>query len=287
MIIVAGSKRSGSSMWMQVLKAAGLTVLGDPFPSNWRESIGDANPRGFFESKLVHGVYFRTNPDPRTGAYLRPADTRELAVKVFAPGLVRTDVAYLDRVIITIRPWREHTVSMKKLRELGASAHGLDESRAGKLHMSPALEWWSDYYALIRDAAIRGYPVHVQPYSTLLANPRKVLEPIFEWLGGGDVDAAAGAVDPGLHRNQEAQLMGEVHDPFLDPETIQLFDDLYQTLSDEAPLDDALIGRLNDTQSRLLPHYAEHRARVRFDVASRIAGGETPRLTLAGDRSGR
>ena len=33
MIFVSGTKRSGTSMWMQVLRAAGLPVLGEAFPT--------------------------------------------------------------------------------------------------------------------------------------------------------------------------------------------------------------------------------------------------------------
>jgi len=34
-IVVTGTKRSGTSMWMQVLGAAGLPVVGDAFPADW------------------------------------------------------------------------------------------------------------------------------------------------------------------------------------------------------------------------------------------------------------
>ena len=36
MIIVTGTKRSGTSMWMQILAAAGLPVFGEAFPRSWR-----------------------------------------------------------------------------------------------------------------------------------------------------------------------------------------------------------------------------------------------------------
>ena len=52
MILVTGTKRSGTSMWMQILIAAGFTNFGSAFPANWGESIKEANSKGFFESKL-------------------------------------------------------------------------------------------------------------------------------------------------------------------------------------------------------------------------------------------
>ena len=104
MIVVTGAKRSGTSMWMQILVAGGYPYIGTAFPANWGEAIRDANPRGFYESKLSAGVYFRTNPDPQSGVYLHAEDSRTHALKIFAPGVVRSDIAFLDRVIVTMRP---------------------------------------------------------------------------------------------------------------------------------------------------------------------------------------
>jgi hypothetical protein len=63
-------------MWMQVLRAGGLQVIGNAFPSNWESTIREANPHGFFESMLTRGIFHRTNPHPTTGGYLFP----ELAI---------------------------------------------------------------------------------------------------------------------------------------------------------------------------------------------------------------
>ena len=115
MIVVSGTKRSGTSMWMQALEAGGFLVLGTRFMKNWEATIKDANPHGFYESVLRRGIYFATNPHPETGIYLPPRDTRRVAVKVFPPGLARTDMAFLDHVIVTMRPWREYVTSLQRL----------------------------------------------------------------------------------------------------------------------------------------------------------------------------
>ena len=75
MIIVTGTKRSGTSMWMQLLTAAGFPPIGDAFPRNWETTLKDANPGGFWESELRRGIYYETNPDPKTGTYLFPEQT--------------------------------------------------------------------------------------------------------------------------------------------------------------------------------------------------------------------
>src|SRR5688500_18403904 len=113
MIIVTGTKRSGTSMWMQILRAAGFPTLGEAFPRDWARTIRQANPEGFYESPLRTGIYYATNPNPRTGAYLFPQSTRRTAVKVFVPGLVRSDMAFVDRVIATMRNPREYVHSLE------------------------------------------------------------------------------------------------------------------------------------------------------------------------------
>src|SRR5688572_15197157 len=118
MIIVTGTQRSGTSMWMQALIAAGLPAIGDRFPAGWGDRLKAANPNGFFESELLAGINFQTNPHPLTGAYLRPEATRRHAVKVFVPGLVRTDVAFIDRCIATVRAWPAYVVSARRLRAM-------------------------------------------------------------------------------------------------------------------------------------------------------------------------
>ena len=115
MIIVSGTKRSGTSMWMQILKAAGYPILGEAFPRDWGDTIRDANQGGFYESPLRNGIYYATNPHPQTGAFLSPKETRHLCVKVFATGLMRSDLAYVDRVVASMRHWREYVASVERL----------------------------------------------------------------------------------------------------------------------------------------------------------------------------
>ena len=56
MVIVTGPKRSGTSMWMQVLRAGGLPVMGEAFLRHWGEFIRACNPGGFYESRLRGGL---------------------------------------------------------------------------------------------------------------------------------------------------------------------------------------------------------------------------------------
>ena len=256
MIVVTGTKRSGTSMWMQILAAAGLPVLGDRFPVRFH-GLQAANPEGFWESRLRGGVNWTSNPDPKTGVYLHPEDTRFHALKVFIPGLARTDQAFLHRVIATVRPWREYVQSMERLQELEDEAlRAADPAdletrlaqRAARRQRRPAeLEWWQELYTLVRDTATRRYPVHLVSYAHLLANKEHEIAEVLGWIGEGDVEAATAAVRPEL----QTQRAVEVETRVLDADAIQLFDDLYEAIHEERLLRPALIRRMNALYNRL------------------------------------
>jgi len=253
-IVVTGTKRSGTSMWMQVLGAAGLPVVGDAFPADWEARFGAMNPKGFFESSLRGGINFRTNPDPRTGVYLHPGETRRHCVKVFLPGLVRTDHAFLDRVIVTVRDWRSYVASASRLYAL--------EGREGGL--APALEWWVENYLGLRDVLTRRYPCHFLSYASVLRNPRGVVREVLGWVGGeADAEAAAARVDvSGRDDAPPPPVEG------MDPIVAETFDLYYQHLDEGRGLSPGFLTRLQNTHEKLLPLVAEYQ---RASAAARNA----------------
>ena len=272
MIVVTGTKRSGTSLWMHLLATAGLPYIGERFPAGWGELLRAANPDGFFESELMAGVYYRTNPHPQTGAYLAPHATRHHAVKIFVPGLLRTDVAFIDRCVATVRSWREYAASVRRVRSLQDGA-GLPRAEDGVL--PPALEWWCSNYGLVRDLAIRGYPVHVVSYDSLLRDPQRVAAEVLAWIGQGDAARAAEVVRPEL---RTGHLRGEASDAELsdglDPRHLETFDELYACIDAERPLDERLVARLNRTDEELRPRVLEHQARVDARTIADILGRE-------------
>lgn len=292
MIIVTGTKRSGTSMWMQILGAAGLPMFGEAFPRDWGSTLRDANPEGFYESVLRQGIYWRTNPHPRTGAYFFPEQVQRHAVKVFIPGLVRTDRAYIGRVIASVRPWREYCGSLRRLWAMEDAA--LAERHPGRRpppRVSPALEWWSENYMLIRDVAIRRYPVHLQSYDGLLEDPEGVLARTLAWLGLGDAAAAMAAVKPSRRTQRVAAPTDARSNPDeaeLEPAVIEVFDRLYQVVHAGEPVRPELLAALNATQVALGPRILEQQRAVqralrrRRALASRNAGpaGDTEAVEL-------
>jgi hypothetical protein len=257
MIIVTGTKRSGTSMWMQLLTAAGFPPIGEAFPRNWEKTIKDANPAGFWESELRRGIYYKTNPDPKTGAYLFPKDTQQHAVKVFVPGLIRTDRAFINKVVATVRPWRQYLRSLGRLYEMEREAKRAKrkndtEALPDPVYMSPVIEWWIENFSLVSDIVTRRYPFYMVAYESVLEDPDKTLRGVFDWLGDGDVEAAIRHVEPALQTQNDVaddSTNAEEHD--LEPEVVEVFDALYEVVRNQEPLQQAFVDHLNEANQRL------------------------------------
>jgi hypothetical protein len=257
MIIVAGTKRSGTSMWMQLLAAAGFPPIGDAFPRNWESTIKDANPAGFWESELRRGIYYATNPDPKSGVYLFPEQTRRHAVKVFVPGLIRTDRAFIDKVVATVRPWRQYVRSLGRLHEMELEAHRAKrkndtEALPDPVYMSPVIEWWIENFSLVSDIVTRRYPFYMVAYDSVLADPDKAVRDVFQWLGDGDVEKAIEHVEPALRtQDEDPDDDTTLDDVDLEPGLIEVFDALYEVVRTQEPLQQSFVDRLNDANEKL------------------------------------
>lgn len=254
MLFVSGTKRSGTSMWMQVLRAAGLPVLGEAFPRGWDKTIKDANPDGFFESLYRDGVYWRTNPHPSTGRYLFEKEVRGYGCKVFVPGVIRTELAFIERVIANVREWREYESSLARLK---AMEEGKRDPRLPELVAMPAaFEWWMENFALVRDLSIRRYRYCLSTYSQVLADPGPFVRIALEGIEGVDLDAAVSAIKP------ENQTQSKVESETVEPKLARVFDDLYAAVEAGKGFSSALLSTLNETNRSLLPHLHEIQGKV-------------------------
>jgi predicted ATPase len=277
MLIVTGTPRSGTSMWMQILVAAGFEAIGEPFPGDWHALLSSANQDGYWESQLLGGVYYRTNPHPVTGAFLFPEQTRFHAVKILVPGLLRSDLAYIDRVIATVREWRQFVASRVRLRELYDSHFGLEPHEQILRHeLPPALEWWVDNFALLRDLATRRYAAHVCSYQSLIADPERAIGEVLRWLDRGDLARAVSAVRPerqtqhatsSLVPNGPSQAQASTQLLGVEAEDIEVFDELYDHIHRGKTLSAAFLAKLNDTDLRLRPRLLAHEAQARVSAA--------------------
>lgn len=241
MMVVSGTGRSGTSLWMQVLAAAGFTPVGEAMPDRYRTLEG-LNPEGFFESTLSAGVNFSTNPDPRTGALLRPEESRRLAVKIFSFGLRRTERAFLDRVLLTVRSWRGFGPSFARLAALDGGPMLRPDGRP----VDPALWWFTELSATLDDARRRGYPLRVVPFEATLADPEAVVGAALRWLEQPcDVPAGVAAVRPDLTSPAE--------DPRgdLPPAWTETLDAFYENLAIGAPYSASLAAKVAALQREL------------------------------------
>jgi len=230
-------------MWMQLLAAGGLSVVGEAFPLDWRDTFYEANPRGFFESTLVNGINFTTNPNPVTGARLVPEESRNLVVKVFAAGVCRSEAGFLDRVVVSTRGWRSYRRSALRAQEVLAASDGPD---APARRTTPLLRWWFDHANLILDAAGRGYPMRFVRYEQVLERPGSVVPDVLRWLScGADVASAVAAVEPGLRTVERADNGG------LQATWVVDYDRLEAHLDGLAPVDPGFLSWLRERSAAL------------------------------------
>ncbi len=256
-------------MWMQILIAAGFPYVGEKYSGNWARSIRDANPEGFFESRLRQGIYFATNPDPDTGRFLHPKTVRRHVVKVFIPGLIRTDYAYIGAVVASMRPWREYCASLARLHAMEDRFREEARVRGEKLEprpfpdevtevmvragrIPPALEWWFENYDLVRDMATRRYPFHMTTYDRLLRDPEKEVGKVITWLGEGNLEAGVAQVKPDLRTQRQSVETDDLVADFAD-----LFDEFYHLVDQAQPLSAAFIEKLNETHQTLSERWEE------------------------------
>lgn len=267
MILVTGTKRSGTSMWMQILTSAGFPYIGSKFSKTWEDSIKEANSKGFFESRLRKGVYFATNPNPETGAYFHPQQVQQHVLKVFIPGLVRTDYAYINRVVASIRPWREYCSSITRLYAMEDEYMALqpqketeplppvEMARLRRPAIHPALEWWRENYDLIRDFATRRYAFNLVSYAKLLDAPAAVIEPVLRWCGAQDIEKGIAEVEETMRTQKNVVIT----DSPLTTDQETLFDEFHEFFYKQEPLTASFIQKLNDIDHVLRPIIDETR----------------------------
>lgn len=251
MIIVTGTRRSGTSLWMQILQQGGFRILGEKFPAHWKQHVEKANARGFFESTLVQGINYHTNPDPRSGAWIPPDKSADIAVKIFADGLVKTDYSYISRVVCSIRGWQECEASQSRMdeiigRSMGSSDEKSDDAKA--VQLPPGYSWWKAYFSLVRDMQTRRYPAAVFSYAGLLEKPEQTIAAAFEWLGGGNIAAAAGAVDSSMRTQSDIVIPDVGHDYGA------VFDELHDVLSNHQQISPAFFQKLEETDRKISAH---------------------------------
>ena len=233
---------------MQILEKGGIRILGEKFPADWKDRMEEANPNGYYESTLVQGINYHTNPDPRSGAWIPPQESKDIGVKIFADGLVKTDYSYITKVIFSIRQWQECETSQKRMDEIKVGrpeSGGVDPNANIAARLPPGFTWWKANFSLVRDMQTRRYPSAVFSYAALLNDPEKIISATFEWLGNGNASAAVNAVERSLQTQKDASLPEVGHDYG------GMFDELYDVLHENKPISPAFYKKLAETDNRI------------------------------------
>ncbi len=186
-IVVSGLPRSGTSLVMQMLAAAGLPIHSDG------ERVADPdNPNGYLE----HAAMRRLEADP--GAW---AAAEGAVVKLVAPLVDALPPQGEKRVIFVERALGEVLASQATmLARRGAPPSDADAAVATALRR--AAERSRD--ALARRSDLR---LCVVAHRALLSEPAEAAQQLAAFLDGVgplDVDAMAAVVDPTLHRQRGA-----------------------------------------------------------------------------------
>lgn len=185
-VIVSGLPRSGTSMMMQMLAAAGLPVLTDE-----QRVADESNPRGYFELEAVKTIN-------AGDAWLRDAQGR--AVKIVAPLLPRLPAGHKYRVIFMERPLAEVVASQRAMLER------LDKAGAETTDAKLAKTFLQQVAQVKRLLARHSTEVNCLSvsYEQALTNPTQVAAQISGFLGmEANQRAMINAIAPEL-RNQDA-----------------------------------------------------------------------------------
>ena len=181
--VVSGLPRSGTSMLMQMLDAAGYPCLTDGI----RKADAD-NPRGYFEYEKVKRLR-------RDCSWLPGAKGK--AVKIIAQLIPFLPSQFSYQIIFMERDISEVLASQRKmLQRQGKSGGNLSDVQLHRIFEQQVLE--------VKGVLTqRDIPTLDVAYSEALQRPMKIAEKIQAFLGENlDVAAMAAVIDPNLYRQR-------------------------------------------------------------------------------------
>lgn len=185
-VVVSGLPRSGTSMTMQMLAAAGVPVVTDGI-----RPAGEDNPKGYFEDERVKDLH-KENEDR---SWTR--DARGKAIKIISFLLKDLPETNNYKVIFMKRALPEVLASQKKMLE---RRNEVDESGDDRM-----LELWENHlwrvsYLLKHADQFESLEI---AYSDVIGDPLREARRIRDFLElKADPQIMASAVDETLYRNR-------------------------------------------------------------------------------------
>ena len=182
--IVSGLPRSGTSMMMQLMVAAGL----EPYVDDRREA-DESNPKGYFESQDVKKIAHENN-------WLENCQGK--VVKIVAPLIPYLPQGYDYRVILMNRDIGEIVESQEKMLErLDRSGGELSKERFESIFQQQLR-----YCRLL--FRLHGIPYIEPNFKDMVATPKHAIENLVEFLGAkADITELIAVVDPKLYRQRK------------------------------------------------------------------------------------
>lgn len=185
-IVVSGLPRSGTSMMMKMLEAAGLEALTD----NIRTADMD-NPKGYYEFERVKKL-----PEGDTG-WLEEAQGK--VVKIISELLKNLPPGHNYKVLFMRRSTEEILASQKQmLVRSGKPTDKVSDEKLAELyqkHLGKVESWLAQQ---------PNFAVLYVDYNQLLADPRPQIDQIQRFLDKPvDVEKMAEIVDPNLYRQRK------------------------------------------------------------------------------------
>jgi predicted AlkP superfamily phosphohydrolase/phosphomutase/TolA-binding protein len=189
--VVSGLPRSGTSMMMQTLVAAGLTPYTDG-----KRAADESNPNGYLEHASVKGL-------ARDARFLEQAQGK--VVKVVAPLLPFLLPRFHYKVVFMERELEQVIASQRRMlardgKEKKAKTYPLGLHNAFQEHLRK-VEHWQTQSPNVEMLRLR--------YDDVLADPRTAMEQVGKFLGNQlDVETMVRVVDPKLHRERSGPANG-------------------------------------------------------------------------------
>ena len=186
-IVVSGLPRSGTSMMMQLLGAAGIPLLHD------MERPADAdNPNGYYELEKTRSL--------KTGsAFLSGSEGK--AVKVISLLLYDLPPDRQYKVIFMLRDMAEILDSQSAMLIRTGKDDGLDRKHLAdsyEVHLRHVRAWLQTQ---------KNFKVFYCSYNGLLSRPDGIFAELNAFLGVGlDMRKAVSTIDPALYRQRASKL---------------------------------------------------------------------------------
>ena len=189
-IVVSGLSRSGTSMMMKMLDAAGLPIMTDH-----ERTADEDNPKGYFEYERVKDL-----AEEQDKSWVRGA--RGKVVKVISHLLAELPDENFYRVILMRRDISEILASQNKMLDRRGEENPIEDEKAKEQYLRHLVD--VQYLARKRP----NFEMIEVKFREALDDPLPFATAVNEFLGGRfDVEAMASVVDPELYRNRREKIL--------------------------------------------------------------------------------